>query len=150
PAELSDADALGSNLRTEDRLEIQAAVGRDPTETLREGIASSTPCWAALDGSNTLIALFGVVPDAGIERSGMIWLLGSDQLARHRLSVLRGSRPWVARLHERYDRLWNYIDARNEQHIAWLRWCGFRFTELVERHGFEQRPFWRIERTQKS
>ena len=147
PAELSDAAVLGPILRSPDRLEIQAAVGRGPIDTLREGIASSDPCWAVLAGRGTLIALFGVVPDAGRTRSGMIWLLGSDELAKHRFAVLRWSHLWVARLHERYDHLWNYIDARNDVHMNWLRSCGFRFVQLVECHGFEERPFWKIERT---
>ena len=146
-AELSDAAVLGTILRSADRLEIQAAVGRDPTDTLREGIASSIPCWAVLAPSGAPMALFGVVPDAGATGSGMVWLLGSDELTQHRFAVLRGSHVWVARLHERYDRLWNYVDARNDLHINWLRWCGFRFVQLVERHGVEQRPFWRVERT---
>jgi len=125
----------------------ESAVGRGPIDTLREGIASSDPCWAVLAGRGALIALFGVVPDAGITRSGMIWLLGSDELAKHRFAVLRWSHLWVARLHERYDHLWNYIDARNDVHMNWLRSCGFRFVQLVECHGFEERPFWKIERT---
>jgi len=147
PAELSDATVLGPILRSADRLEIQASVGRPPTDTLREGIASSDPCWAVLTPGGALMALFGVVPDAGATRSGMIWLLGSDELAKHQFAVLRSSRLWVARLQEQYDQLWNYVDARNDLHLNWLRWCGFRFVELVECHGVERRPFWRIERT---
>lgn len=147
PAQPGDAAVLGPILREADRLEIQATVGRDPTHTLGEGIASADPCWAVLAGSGPLMALFGVVPDAGNAGSGMIWLLGSDELARHHFTVLRLSRLWVARLHERYERLWNYIDARNTGHIAWLRWCGFRLVQLVERHGVEQRPFWKFEHT---
>jgi hypothetical protein len=144
---MDDAAVLGAILRAADRLEIKAALGRDATELLREGIASSDPCWSVLSSRGALIALFGVVPDAERPRSGMIWLLGSDELAGNRLAVLRSSRPWIARMHERYDHLWNYVDVRNHVHINWLRWCGFRFVQLLECHGVEQRPFWRIERT---
>ena len=146
-AQLSDAADLGPILRKADRLEIQAVVGRDAIETLRDGIASSDPCWTVTDESDVPMALFGVVPDREIPRSGMIWLLGSDRLVDHQVEVLRLSRQWIARLHERYDHFWNYIDARNDVHVKWVRWCGFRLVQLVEDHGFEQRPFWKIERS---
>lgn len=147
PAQIQDADALAPILRTADRLEIQAVVGRDPAQTLRDGIASSDPCWAVLNASGDVISLFGVVPDPGNPRSGMIWLLGSEELATNPFAVLRASRAWVNRIHQHYDYFWNYVDSRNQVHIDWLRWCGFRFVELVEQYGVEQRPFWRIERT---
>jgi hypothetical protein len=147
PAEIQDADILAAILRAADRLEIQAVVGRDPTQTLREGIASSDPCWAVLNASGDLISIFGVVPDVGNPRSGMIWLLGSEELANNRVAVLRASRAWVDRIHQHYDSLWNYVDSRNQVHIDWLHWCGFHFVELVEQYGVEQRPFWRIERS---
>ena len=149
-AQLGDAAVLGPILRTADRLEIQAYVGRDATETLRDGIVSSDPCWAVTDEHDAPMALFGVVPDRDASRSGMIWLLGSDRLADHQFEVLRLSRHWIARLHERYDHFWNYIDVRNDVHVQWVRWCGFRFVQLVEHHGVEQRPFWRIERSRST
>lgn len=147
---MRDADVLARTLRHADRLEIQAVEGRDPAETLREGIASSDPCWAVLNASGGLISLFGVVPDVGNPRSGMIWLLGSEELANNRFTVLRASRAWVDRVHQQYDYFWNYVDSRNQVHISWLHWCGFRFVELAERYGVEQRPFWRIERVRES
>jgi len=146
PATIQDADVLAPILRAADRLEIQAVVGRDPVDTLREGIATSDPCWASLNASGALISLFGVVPDAGNTRSGMIWLLGSEELVSNRIAVLRASRAWIDRIHQHYDYFWNYVDSRNQVHIDWLHWCGFRFVELVEQYGVERRPFWRIEK----
>lgn len=145
-AEIEDADALARVLREADRREIQAAVGRGAAETLREGVANSDPCWAAAGSGGALLALFGVVPDAGKPRSGMIWLLGSEDLARQRFAVARASRACVARIEDQYDKLWNYVDARNEAHIRWLKWCGFRFVRLEDHWGVEGRAFWRIER----
>jgi Bacteriophage T7, probable scaffold protein Gp13 len=145
-ATASDARLLSTRLRRSDSAEIWAAVGRDAESVLVEGVAASDPCWAVISGGDAPIALFGVVPDSGQPGSGMVWLLGSDELENNSIGVLRLSSQWVERLHERYDYLWNYIDARNESHIDWLRWCGFHLVERIERHGFEQRPFWRFER----
>ena len=146
PAQGIDAAALAPRLRQADADEIQAAVGLDPERVLTVGIRSSDPCWAVTVGDDKIIALFGVEPEPASARRGVVWMLGSDELAIHSIAVLRLSRHWLDRLHERYDCLWNYIDQRNERHIEWLRWCGFDFLELIEHHGFEQRPFWRFER----
>ena len=51
---------------------------------------------------------------------------GRVALARHRLAFLRRCRDVVSRLAERYDTLWNYIDARNKVAIRWLAWCDSR------------------------
>ena len=141
---------MAPRLREADAAEIRAAVGREPERVLAAGIECSDPCWAVVTGADTVIALFGVEPDPASARHGVAWLLGTDDLALHSIEVLRKSRQWVEELHERYDCLWNYIDARNESHVEWLRWCGFEFLELVEQHGFEQRPFWRFERRKSS
>jgi hypothetical protein len=146
PAADVDADVLADRLRSADRDEIQAADGRPAKEVLREGIAASNPCYAVLDSTGSLLALFGAIPDPAQDGRAKVWLLGSGDLFKHRRAIARMSRPWLDRLHAEHRILWNFVDARNDNHIRWLKWCGFRFLRRVEYFGFEQRPFYEIER----
>ncbi|MGH9631056.1 MAG: hypothetical protein ACRD7E_22340, partial [Bryobacteraceae bacterium] len=146
PATQGDAEQLAPRLRKADLREIQAASGGEPLAILQQGVASSVPCLAAVDSAGHLLALFGVIPDPDRSDTGMVWLLGSPELLRHRASILRMSREWVDRLHETYRVLWNFVDARNQVHVRWLQWSGFELLRLVAGHGFERRPFYQFER----
>lgn len=152
PAIIEDADELAPRLRAADVQEIKANLGEPPLIVLESGIASSDPCYAAVNEEDKVLALFGVVPDSRTDDVGMIWLLGSNELLTHSVYFLRHCRKWVEKLHEQYRVLWNYVDARNEIHIRWLKWCDFTVLELIERHGVEQRPFYEFtkERGQNS
>lgn len=146
-AELADADALAPRLREEDLQEILAADGRSPVIVLREGIASSDPCWAVSNTGDLLVALFGVIPDSRDSRQGKIWLLGAPALLEQPLSVSRLSRCWVEELQQRYPVLWNYVDSRNTVHVRWLERCGFKIIRRIEEFGVERRPFLEVERS---
>ncbi|WNG26239.1 hypothetical protein F0U62_21075 [Cystobacter fuscus] len=140
-----DAASLAPRLRTEDLLEIKAATGEEPLAALERCSVASDPCFAITAGEQ-LIALFGVVPD-GPDR-GIVWLVGSDEIARRPFRFARASRYWVERLHERYRVLWNLADARNETHLRWIRFCGFTIHRRVEQHGTGRKPFYEFSRTQ--
>ena len=145
-AKEEDAKELAPRLRSADLQEIKAVTGEEPLKALERSLAWSDPGHAITDEVDKVVALFGVIPDSEEENMGCVWLLGSDDLVKHSVSFLRQSRKWVEKLHQRYDCLWNYIDARNEIHIRWLKWCGFTFLRRVEEYGVEQRPFYEFER----
>ena len=145
PAIFGHADILSPRLREADLQEIKASVGKDPLVILKNGIAWSDPCYTIIDKVNPL-AIFGVVPDLHTASVGRIWFLGSDELFNHSYKFLRHSREWIDKLHQRYPTLWNYVDARNEVHIRWLKWCGFTFLRRIEDYGVERRLFYEFER----
>ena len=142
----ADARELAPRLRPADLQEINANLGEDPLVVLERSIAISDPCYAVVDEEDKPMALFGAAPDTGDEEIGMVWLLGSNELIAHPYYVLRNSREWIERLQQRYRVLWNCVDARNEVHIRWLKWCGFEFIRLIEQYGVEQRPFYEFQR----
>ena len=142
-----DARRLASRLRGADLQEIRAVTREDPFDLLCQSIAWSNPCYTIVGEDAESLAIFGVVPDPCAEGVGRIWLLGSDDLVfRHSYIFLRHSRKWIEKLHERYPTLWNYVDARNEVHIRWLKWCGFTLLRRIEEYGVERRPFYEFER----
>jgi|ERR1044072_64245 hypothetical protein len=145
-AKLSDIHDLAPRLREADIQEIKAASGETSVGVLERGLFSSDPCYVVVRDDGRSLALFGVVPDlsSNFVSSGIIWLLGSDDLVKYSYTFLRYGREWIERLQERYNFLWNYVDARNETHIRWLKWCGFSFYAILEKHGVEQRPFYKF------
>lgn len=145
PARPEDAAALAPKLRDADRREIAATSGEGALEVLTRSIRTSRPCYAVVGDQAAPAGLFGVIPDRDQDGVGSIWLLGSDELLHNRMFFLRNSRPWIARLHEGYSVLWNYVDARNEVHLRWIAWCGFRFVRCIEKHGAGQCPFYEFE-----
>jgi len=140
---------LPPRLRETDLHEIAAHLGERPLVVLQRGIAESDPCYAVVNDDEKPVALFGVVPDTSDPDVGLIWLLASDELAKHPFFVLRNTRKWVERFQQQYRVLWNHIDARNELNIRWLQWCGFTLLRRVENFGVEQRPFYEFERVRE-
>jgi hypothetical protein len=146
PARPGDAGRLAPELRIEDLREITASVEEPPHEVLERGVLESDPCYAVIDRAGSVVALFGVVPDPGDTQTGRIWLLGSSQLVARTFFFIRNSRQWVETIQRRYAVLWNWVDARNEVHIRWLKWCGFTQTSVDETYGVEGRPFFEFQR----
>lgn len=146
PVKLADVNQLAPKLRVADIQEIKAAIGEDPGDVLERNVGWSDPCYAVVDGEDAPIALFGAVPEVNDPDLGIVWLLASDELIKHHFFIARNSRAWVAEMHRRYRVLWNCVDARNEVHIRWLKWCGFKFLRLIEKYGVEERPFYEFEK----
>lgn len=145
PATVFDALELAPTLRQEDASEIQAATGLCAAEVLVEGVLQSKPCFTLVSPTTGRVAaLLGVNP---VEPEvGRVWLLGSGEIVSHSRQFLRNSRPITEELNRQYPVLFNYVDARNTVHIAWLKWCGFTFIRLIPEHGFERRPFYEFVR----
>lgn len=136
-----DAEALAPILRQADLQELQASSPLPPYAVLRQSAEESLPACTVIGASGRVAALFGAVPS--LAPSGIIWLLGSDELTKGTTSraFLRQSRTFLRVLHEQYPLLYNYIDERNTVHIRWLKWMGFTFIARHPHHGHEQRPF---------
>ena len=72
---------------------------------------------AELDGR--VAAVFGV-------NGGVVWLVGTDEIAKHPVMFYRLSKKIFERLSDGYERLFNYVDARNILSLRWLKWLGFK------------------------
>lgn len=147
-AEPGDADALAPRLRPADQREIEAALGLSPTLVLQRGVEASAPCHAVVE-EGVVLALFGVVPTAR-EETGAVWLLASEDFAARSSFIVRSSKAWITTLHERYRVLTNYVDARNEVHLRWLRWCGFVSVRRIEQFGAMGLPFYEVRREREA
>lgn len=127
-------------LREADVEEIRAMTGMEPKIPLAFSIANADPGWAA-EADGRVEAVFGVGPVANAHcPTGRPWLVGTDEVAKHPVMFYRLSRGIVDAMKARYDQLINWVDARNELSIRWLKWLGFHI-EDPEPMGVEGLPF---------
>jgi len=121
-------------MREADRLEVHAAAGKTPGQALAFSLRKSSfaRTWI-VDGRPEL--MFGVGDLNVLAGSGAPWLLGTDVVLAHQTEFLRSSLEWRGQLLRRYSILRNFVDARNEVSVRWLRWLGFSLSDPVEHRG---------------
>jgi hypothetical protein len=137
PATMADVIDLTPKLRAADRREIMS-LGSTPDSALLESFLSSTQRYAFTDDSGTILGMFGVGPNADMSLAlgqpvGCVWMLGSDGIKGVRHAFLKQCLGWVDILHRDHPILWNWVDARNNLHLKWLEWLGFRIIGTAPR-----------------
>jgi len=106
-----------------------------------EAIACTPQCIAA-DHDSALLFVGGVVPlSDGI---GSPWMLGTNALRRHPVSLTRLAQRYLQRAMQTTPHLINFVDARNTRSIHWLTSLGFSILP-AEPYGVEGLPFHRFE-----
>lgn len=141
PSVAEDVFELKDNLRAEDVAECQAC-GHTPLEALLQGYVWSE-CYSAKVYGKTE-AMFGVSSYKQPEGYGVVWYLGSDESFRHPVTLVKGGREFVSKWLEKFNVLYNTVDARNLRHIAWLKRIGFTFTDAVTVNGYKFLQFYKI------
>ena len=136
---LSDVEYLAPRLRFGDKQEILASLGLTPLDGLKLSFGNSTLCLTIVNLKGLPVGIFGIA-DLG-SLVGGIWMLGSDDLAGIQIAFLKECKKVIHLLNKKYKILWNYVDCRNELHIKWLRWCGFKFLRKTN-YGVLQKPFY--------
>lgn len=150
-----DADELAPILRRADLNEMRVTYMGDPALVLRESILASDPALTVVGNTGLVAGLFGVVGQG--DGSGVVWMMGSDELTRPPLSrqFIVECRHFIRDLRRNYSDLHNTIDERNTVHSRWLLWAGFEFTNRIFYCGEERLPFlefklcaWQVEHQQ--
>jgi hypothetical protein len=135
-----DAYDIASRLREGDRMELQASSGREPLVALLRAL-STRRCWTAVV-AGVPQAMFGCA-DSQLDDYGSAWMLGTDWLDTReaRMPIWRFSRRYVAKMHQLYPILFNYVDARNWRSLAWLQRLGFEVRATEPAYGVGKLPF---------
>ena len=117
PATIEAAKEVASNLRPEDRREVEEGHGLDPMERL---------VWAA----QNLSCVYFTVPNgktagmAGVEPDGTIWMLCTPAIHEYTITFAREAKRYVDSRQEKI--LHNIVDERNTVHLKLLKFLGFR------------------------
>lgn len=136
-----DCEHLAANLRAADRAEVEASTGSpDMLACIHASVDHSLYCWSAVDQDGRLVAMLGVVAADLLGGLGVPWMLGTDLVEQQQRALVRLSRAYIPRMRQALPKLVNYVDARNERAIRFLRHAGF-YVAKAEPHGPLGLPF---------
>tara|TARA_Y100001937_G_scaffold21781_2_gene30753 strand:- start:1772 stop:2401 length:630 start_codon:yes stop_codon:yes gene_type:complete len=140
-----DVGFISQNLRQADLDEIEA-LGRVPEQAIEESFFGSKPHSYTGEYQGVPMAMFGVVPFEENPKWGSIWLLGTDDVTDGApISFLKWTKLFFPILIEPYEMVCNIVDKRNEVHIKWIKWLGFKFIREIT-HGPNKRTFYEFAR----
>jgi len=138
---LHDVCELAPNLALADTREV-AIFGQNPEQALTIGYISSVYCKSIIDSYSNVVAMYGVVRVDEIV--GRIWMLGSTKLQKVSRPFLRENKVEIDRINKIFPHLCNVIDSRNDVHIRWVKWCGFKIIGETMINGYKFYEFSRI------
>lgn len=129
---MEDASAITPHLRDADKNEIIASSGNNIEQAILYSILSSE-AWTVCLPDGRIICMYGIGDDT--TGYGIPWMIGTDDMIKHRKALIKDARDWVESYLEIYPVLYNYVDSRNKVHIKWLRHIGFTVSEVPEYIG---------------
>lgn len=118
-----DCRYLADKLRRDDIREIWAASRREPLEALMQSFKWSTHRYAVLL-HGLPVAAFGAAPRSLLSKTAMVWLVGTPDIEKMKITFVRHTRSCIARMLQDYEELENYVDARNIVSLEWLKYAG--------------------------
>ncbi len=146
PATWDDVMFIAENMRQADIGECRAG-NLSPLDALTHSMDASIIAQTVL-APDTLKpgCIMGVCGSDYGPSWGAIWLLGTDDIARHRVPFLRRSKKVLANLYEDTGRevFYNYTWVNNHVHHTWLRWLGFTFFPATQFQYGRFYPFVKI------
>ena len=131
PITMEAALEVASNLRPEDRREVEEGHGYDPIEYAK---------FIAQEGST----VYFTVPNgktagmAGVGPEGAIWMICTPAIKDYPHTFAKESKRFVESRTE--PLLWNVADRRNTVHLKLLKFLGFKFLRELK-YGPNQLSF---------
>lgn len=124
-----DLEHIAAHMRAADVAEVRAC-GHTPLEALQRSAAESCDLFVATVGERPA-AVFGVVSASLLGGEGIIWMLGTDDVALRRRAVMRVARTYIRRMLRVFPVLTNHVHARNVVSVGWLARLGFEIKPPV-------------------
>ena len=131
PCTLEAAHEVASNLRLEDRKEIEEGHGLDPKVILPQAVDDAFCVYFTTPNGKT--AGMG-----GIYNNGMIWMVCTPAVHDYPIAFVKEARRVLLSREE--PLLWNIVDKRNTVHLKLLKFLGFKFLREIK-HGPNQLSF---------
>ena len=125
PVTIKAALEVASNLRPEDRRELEEGHGTNVLEYFLEVSRDPNNVWFEVPNGKTA----GM---AGVSKEGNIWMLCTPAILEYPLTFAREAKRFVDSRTE--PLLWNIVDKRNTVHLKLLKFLGFKFLREI-RHG---------------
>ena len=131
PITLEAAIEVASNLRPDDRREVEEGHGHDPIEVLTKAVSIPSTVYFTVPNGKTA----GM---AGVDEGGIILMISTPAIHEYPVTFARESKRFVESRTE--PLLWNIVDKRNKVHLKLLKFLGFKFLRVIP-HGPNQLPF---------
>jgi len=125
------AKEVASNMRPDDRRELEEGHGLDPMEELPLAVHRGSCVWFEVPNGKTA----GM---AGVGPNGEVWMLCTPAILEYPITFAREAKRFIESREE--DVLWNVVDKRNKVHLKLLKFLGFEFLEEIS-YGPNQLPF---------
>jgi hypothetical protein len=122
PATIKAAVEVASNLRPEDRRELEEGHGLNPMVELVQAVKDSSSVYFTVPNGKTA----GM---AGVESNGAIWMLTTPAIHEYPITFAREAKRFVESRKE--PLLWNIVDKRNTVHLKLLKFLGFKFLREI-------------------
>jgi hypothetical protein len=137
------AQMLETGLRAADVQEIEAGSPFPVDVTLRRSYILSERKWVYLIDGRPHV-MWGVAPAQipGLSNAGCPWLLATEEISKHKLTLIKNTKRFVADMSRGYSRLINVVDARHTESIRWLTWAGFKVAPAPIPLGSRGMPFY--------
>lgn len=146
--EFRDICELKDRLAPEIIAEVQASHDHDPERALINSYLSSDLCLTA-EKDGRAMAIFGTAPwHPDQPEVGSVWLLASQDLLSIPKSVMLISVASLDLFFQRYSVLHNFVDARFDRSIKWLKRLGAEFQDPAP-WGAQGLPFCRFTLTKE-
>ena len=135
---------MAPNLKQSDKDELLAHGYSDPLIPLLMGLHGEI-AECVVDELGCPVIVWGI-GNSHIEGVGYVWLMVSNEIDKHKSEFMRRCRGLISTAHAKYHTLTNFVDARNELHMRWLRWMGFTFFPKRKLYGSDTPDFHEIVR----
>lgn len=141
--QLHDICELKDRIRAEHCNEISATSGRTAEQSLLVGYLSSSQCYTAslyIGMRSIPVHMFGVTSDNKDPEKATVWALGSREVDRVPRQFCFFANEFISHFLNDYKTIYNWIDARYERGIRFLKFLGAHFEE-AQPYGVENRLF---------
>lgn len=132
----ADVFALAANLRQDDEQEVKDMSGKYPVEAIGQGFVESSKCYT-ITWKGAVAGMMGVVPSPQDDnpRLGVVWMLGSEQLALFGFTLVKYARAWLRELIDGYDVVGNIVSGHNPAHVRFIKHIGGRIVRRYDECG---------------
>ena len=118
PLTLEAAIEVASNLRPDDRREVEEGHGHDPLLILPQAVDIPGSIYFTMPNNE-------IGGAGGIQENGAIWMLCTDAVERHPHAFVRLAKRYLDA--SPHPLTWNIVDKRNTVHLKLLKFLGFKF-----------------------
>ncbi len=117
-----DIDYLSKHARKADVEEVYHFGGHTVEEILKvtPGLKEDHFAWVV---EGKLVAMYGVAKHPGVNA---IWMLATDEFEKYKKTFRVGCKKVVEDMLNEHGHLMNYVHAKHDKALKWLKWLGFR------------------------